>query len=218
MELPGDWTCRRGEEVAVRLTEPAENTPATGEPTISGTPQVGETLTADTSPIDDRDGLTNVSYRYQWVAGGTDIDGATGSSYLLTSSEQGETIQARVSFIDDRNNAEARTSDATGAVIAAPNRQATGKPTIDGTARVGQTLTADTSNISDLDGITNATFFYQWRAEGLNHNRGQPLHLHPHRQRAGQDRHGKGEIRRRPAQHRIAGQRCDRRGGGGTQP
>ncbi len=156
-----------GEEVAVRLTEPAENTPATGEPTISGTPQVGETLTADTSPIDDRDGLINVSYRYQWVAGGTDIDGATGSSYLLTSSEQGETIQARVSFIDDRNNAEARTSDATGAVIAAPNRQATGKPTIDGTARVGQTLTADTSNISDLDGITNATFFYQWRAGGL---------------------------------------------------
>ena len=156
-----------GEEVAVRLTEPAENTPATGEPTISGTVQVGETLTADVSGINDADGLDNVSYGYQWISGGTDIDGATGSSYLLTSSEQGQTIKVRVSFIDDRNNAEARTSDATVAVIAVPNRQATGKPTIDGTARVGQTLTADTSNISDLDGITNATFFYQWRAGGL---------------------------------------------------
>ncbi len=156
-----------GDEVAVRVIEPAENTPATGKPTIGGTPQVDQTLTADTSPIDDQDGLTNVSYGYQWISGGTDIDGATGPSYLLTSSEQGQTIQVRVFFIDDRNNAEARTSDATGAVVAAPNRQATGKPTIDGTARVGQTLTADTSNISDLDGITNATFFYQWRAGGL---------------------------------------------------
>ena len=156
-----------GEEVAVRVTEPAENTPATGAPTIGGTVQVGETLTADVSGINDADGLDNVSYGYQWISGGTDIDGATGSSYLLTSSEQGQTIKVRVSFIDDRNNAEARTSDATGAVIAVPNRQATGKPTIDGTARVGQTLTADTSNISDLDGITNATFFYQWRAGGL---------------------------------------------------
>ena len=149
------------------MIEPAENTPATGVPTISGTVQVGETLTADVSGINDADGLDNVSYGYQWISGGTDIDGATGSSYLLTSSEQGRTIKVRVSFIDDRNIAEARTSDATGAVIAARNRQATGKPTIDGTARVGQTLTADASNISDLDGITNATFFYQWRAGGL---------------------------------------------------
>ena len=39
------------------------NNAATGAPTISGTPQVGETLTADTSAIDDADGLTNVSYR-----------------------------------------------------------------------------------------------------------------------------------------------------------
>ena len=156
-----------GEEVAVRLTELAENTPATGEPTISGTTQVGETLTVDTSAIADEDGLTNVSYSYQWIAGGTDIDGATGSSYLLTSGEQGQTIQVRVSFTDDADNTEFLTSAATVEVAAKPNSPATGQPTIDGTARVGQTLTADTSNISDLDGITNATFFYQWRAGGL---------------------------------------------------
>ena len=56
-----------GEEVAVRLTEPADNTPATGEPTITGTTQVGETLTVDTSNIADDDGLDNVSYSYQWI-------------------------------------------------------------------------------------------------------------------------------------------------------
>ena len=39
---------------------------------------------------------------------------------------------------------------------------ATGTPTISGTARVGETLTADASGISDDDGITNASFTYQW--------------------------------------------------------
>ena len=34
-----------------------QNTPATGQPTISGTAEVGETLTADTSGISDEDGL-----------------------------------------------------------------------------------------------------------------------------------------------------------------
>ena len=143
------------------------NTAATGLPAISGTSQVGETLTASTSAIADGDGLNNVSYRYQWISGGTDIDGATGSSYELTSSEQGQTIQVRVTFTDDRGNAETLTSAATVAVAAAPNREATGQPTISGTPQVGQTLTADTSNISDLDGITNATFVYQWRRGGL---------------------------------------------------
>ena len=96
------------------------NNAATGAPTIGGTPQVGETLTADTSAIDDEDGLTNVAYRYQWIVGGSDIDGATGSSYTLTASEQGKTVQVRVTFTDDRNNAETLTSAATVEVAAAP--------------------------------------------------------------------------------------------------
>ena len=152
--------------VSEQTVEP-ENSAPTGLPSISGTPQVDQTLTADTSNIDDEDGLTNVSYRYQWGAGGSDIEGATGSTYTLTYSEQGQTIQVRVTFTDDRNSIESRISNATTAVAAAPNRQATGKPTISGTPQVGQTLTADTSNISDLDGITNPTFAYQWRGGGL---------------------------------------------------
>ena len=67
--------------------EPAQDAPATGTPTISGNAQVGETLTASTSGISDIDGLTNVSYSYQWIRNDgstdTDIQGATGSSYTL---------------------------------------------------------------------------------------------------------------------------------------
>ena len=44
---------------------PPENNPATGAPTISGTAQVGQTLTADVTGIADEDGLDNVSYAYQ---------------------------------------------------------------------------------------------------------------------------------------------------------
>ena len=105
--------------------EARPNNPATGAATISGTPQVGETLTASTSGIADSDGLTNVSYRYQWMAGGSDIAGATGSSYTLTSSEQGKTIQVRVTFTDDAGNDEALTSAATAAVAALPTLTAT---------------------------------------------------------------------------------------------
>ena len=39
---------------------------------------------------------------------------------------------------------------------------ATGKPTISGTARVGQTLTADTSGIADADGLVSVSYSYQW--------------------------------------------------------
>ena len=45
------------------------------------------------------------------------------------------------------------------------NTPATGAPAVTGTARVGETLTADTSGISDADGLTGAVFGYQWLAD-----------------------------------------------------
>ena len=144
------------------------NSEATGEPVIGGTPQVGETLTADTANIVDQDGLTNVSYSYQWIAGGSDIAGATGSTYTLTASEQGQTAQVRVTFTDDADNEETLTSEATEAVAAKPNSEATGQPTIGGTPQVGQTLTADTANIIDQDGLTGVSYTYQWIAGGTD--------------------------------------------------
>ena len=41
----------------------------------------------------------------------------------------------------------------------------TGVPTISGTVQVGQTLAADTSGISDADGLTNVAYSYQWLAD-----------------------------------------------------
>ena len=150
--------------------EPAQNSPATGTPTINGTAQVGQTLTADTSGIADADGLSGATFSYQWVANDgtadTDITDATDSTYTLAAADEGRTVKVKVSFTDDAGNDETLTSSATAAVDAAPNTPATGAPTISGTAQVGETLTADTSGISDADGLADATFAYQWLADG----------------------------------------------------
>ena len=143
------------------------NAQATGAPAISGTAQVGETLTADTSGIADADGLSNVSYEYQWLANDSDISGATNATYTPVAADEGKVIKVRVSFTDDAGNEETLTNGATAAVAAAPtpNSPATGAPTIDGTVQVGETLTADKSGIADADGLTNATYSYQWLAD-----------------------------------------------------
>ena len=93
------------------------DTPATGAPTISGTAQVGETLTASTSGISDADGLTNVTYTYQWLADDTEIDGATSSTYLVQSTDNGKVIKVRVDFRDDASTRESLTSAGTAAVV-----------------------------------------------------------------------------------------------------
>ena len=96
------------------------NSPATGAPTISGTAQVGEQLTADTTGIADEDGLENAVFGYQWLADDANIQGATDSSYTLADSDEGKAIKVRVSFTDDATNAETLTSAPTVAVAAAP--------------------------------------------------------------------------------------------------
>ena len=67
----------------------------------------------------DADGLSNVSFSYQWIrvdADGTSnmtpITGATGSTYTLTDADYAKKVRVRVSFTDDNSFPEERTSDA----------------------------------------------------------------------------------------------------------
>ena len=122
------------------------NSPATGAPTITGTAQVGETLTAGTTAIMDTNGLTTPGYTYQWIRVATDttetnIGSATASTYTLVLDDLGTTIKVKVSFTDDASNAETRTSVATAAVTAA--NTAPGAPT-------GLTATASGNTQIDL--------------------------------------------------------------------
>ena len=92
----------------------------TGAPVITGTLRVDETLSVDTSTIADADGLTNVSYRYQWVrVDGTaevDIASADNNAYVLVAEDQGKELKVKVVFYDDENNKATLESGATGVV------------------------------------------------------------------------------------------------------
>ena len=112
---------------AVAAAPPLPNTPAIGLPTISGTAQVGETLTADTAGLSDGDGLYNATFAYQWLADDAEINGATASSYTLVADEEGKAIKVRVSFTDDAGNYEALTSDGTEPVASQTPAQHSGR-------------------------------------------------------------------------------------------
>ena len=153
------------------IVKPA-NTPATGKPGITGTAQVGQTLTATVGTSADVDGLpnpflTDVNTSFQWIRVATDntetnIASATASTYTLVDADLGTTIKVKVGFADYYDYDEMLTSDATAAVSAAANTPATGAPTITGTAQVGQTLTAGTTAIMDAEGLTTPSYTYQW--------------------------------------------------------
>ena len=118
----GNWTADSAAiKVAVvgtALQAPrAVNTAPTGTPVITGTAEVGSTLSADTSAIADADGLTNADYTYQWTRNDgstyTDISGATASTYTLTPNDQGKTLTVKVVFTDDAGHQESLTSSPT---------------------------------------------------------------------------------------------------------
>ena len=115
--LPAGFAWVHGQDVTVSVKLPA-NAPATGAPAISGSPQVGETLSAGTTGIMDLDGLMSVSYTYQWIR--VDVDGTSNpvdvgtddDEYTLVAADEGKRIKVQVTFTDDDSNAEELTSDA----------------------------------------------------------------------------------------------------------
>ena len=147
--------------------EAPPNSPARGAPTISGTAQVGETLTADTGGIEDDDGLADAVYSYQWLADDADIAGATSDTYTPVADDVGKAIKVKVSFRDDRNHQESLTSAATAAVEADPDAP-TEPPNAPRTVRiVGDTNTSLTLTWDAPDGGTAVTEYrVQWLTVG----------------------------------------------------
>ena len=83
-------------------------------PAITGTPQVGQTLTVSNGTWTN----TPTGYTRQWKANGTDISGATGTTYVPVAGDIGKTISATVTATN-AGGSTAATSAATAAVTAA---------------------------------------------------------------------------------------------------
>ena len=133
-----------------------------GVPSITGTAQEDQVLTADTSGISDDDGLGTFSY--QWLRNGVAITGATSGTYTLGDADVGTQVSVQVTYTDAHGTAEGPLTSAQTAAVVNVNDTPTGVPTITGTVQEDQTLTADTSGISDDDGL--GAFSYQWLRDG----------------------------------------------------
>jgi hypothetical protein len=109
----------------------------TARPTISGTAQVGQTLTATTGT------WTNnpTSYAYQWNLSGSPINGATVATYVLIEADVGHILTVSVVAKNSAGSSTPATSAATSSVIDIIPTNIT-LPTISGTAKQGATLTA----------------------------------------------------------------------------
>ncbi|WP_146585251.1 nidogen-like domain-containing protein [Puniceibacterium confluentis] len=138
------------------------NNPPTGGVTITGASVQGQTLTAETSTLADADGLGTLSF--QWLRGTSEITGATAQTYLLGQDDVGQAVSVRVSYTDGRGAEETVTGAPNAAAVVNVNDAPTGAPTVTGTATEGQTLSAGTSGIADLDGL--GTISLQWLRAG----------------------------------------------------
>ena len=136
------------------------NDAPSGSVNISGTPTQGQTLSVSHT-LTDADGLGAVSYT--WLADGSAIGGATGSSLVLTQAQVGKVLTVTASYTDGYGRAESVSSAAT-AAVANVNDAPSGLPAVTGTALEGQTLRADVAAIADIDGL--GAISYQWLRDG----------------------------------------------------
>ncbi len=133
----------------------------TALPTISGTAQTGQTLTASTGSWTE----SPTSYAYQWErcdstgANCANVSGATSSTYLLGSADVGYTIRVAVTATNSVGASAPATSNATAVVQQAPSKL--GTTTVGGSS---DTFSADRKRVnkytlSTAGSFTNITIY-----------------------------------------------------------
>jgi hypothetical protein len=132
----------------------------TAPPTITGTPRVGQTLTAQNGTWSNQP----TAFQYQWQRCGTggggcaNVPGAVERTYLVTSADSGRTLRVRVLAVNADGAAAARSAP-TAVVEASAAPQNTDRPSILGEERVGQELTAEEGSWTN----SPTGYTYQWQ-------------------------------------------------------
>lgn len=126
-------------------------------PALSGTAEVGETLTVTNGTWT---GRPTPAFTRKWLADGVEIVGATGLTHVLTEAEAGATITVEVTGASVAGSV-VKASNETAVVAMAPVNAAL--PVITGTAQVDEVL-----SVSDGEwrGDATITFAYAWLADG----------------------------------------------------
>ena len=153
-----------------------------GKVELIGATKIGQTLLAK---VEDADGVQPQNIKYQWFADGDAISSATGASYTIQPGDKGKTLTVHVEYKDDLGHDEAFSSAPTAQIgdaqanvppVSPFNHTPTGKVTITGEAKVGETLTAS-NDIKDDDGL--GTITYRWFAGGQEVGQGERYTVQP---------------------------------------
>jgi surface antigen len=137
----------------------------TTSPSVSGTPKVGVTLTANKGTWKSSSGITpsaTVTYKYQWLANGSVITGQTNATYTPTAAVAGQRISVKVTTAAPGYIGASATSGQT-AAVAKGTISNTATPVITGTPKVDNVMKVSTGAWSP--GATS--YAYQWHADGL---------------------------------------------------
>jgi hypothetical protein len=133
------------------------------EPSISGVPQLGNTLTGNRGQWN---GTAPITYTEQWVrcdgngANCTSISGATSLTYKVASADIGSTLRFRVTA-KNADGSKTADSNETGLVGSANGEPVSTKPPVlSGFAEVGNTIHTTTGT---WVGDTPITYSYQWQ-------------------------------------------------------
>jgi len=154
-EHPSDWS-----EISLptRVVEPG-SLAAPSEVRVSGTPQIGETLTS----VVTGEWTTGTRVVFSWKADGEVFSHAPGA-VVLTPAQSGRQITLEItgslSGYTSRTIASEPVGPVAGRVLATP-----GKPSITGTPAAGQVLTAIPPAV-DASWPAGTTYDVEWRADG----------------------------------------------------
>jgi surface protein len=107
---PDSWT------ITGDLLSTASTTPTISGTTITGTPSVGQTLSAVAGTVT---GSPTPTPTYQWSSGSAPITGATGSTYVVSAGDVGHTLTVTITETNTAGSAGA-TSAATATLTGAP--------------------------------------------------------------------------------------------------
>ena len=128
-------------------------------PVVSGTPNVGQTLSCTTGTWS---GVGTITYAYQWQRDGVNIGSATASTYLLVGADAGTTVRCVVTATDNDGSNSAN-SNGLAVTYAVPVN--TVAPVVSGSLTVGSVLT--TTN-GTWTGSPTITYSYQWKRGATN--------------------------------------------------
>ena len=122
-------------------------------PIISGNNNVGATVSVSAGLWTQDIAYAPTSYSYQWKRNGSDIAGATGSSYITTASDSGQTLTATVTAFNQRGTS---LSNSINSILILP-------ATLSGLSLTDSTSTPAVPSTVSVTGGTNA-----WSASWTN--------------------------------------------------